>query len=764
MGSQGIRPGLIRFGPFALDTTSRELRKRGSLVKLQPQQFAVLLLLTERAGQIVSREEIHQHIWGNDTFVDFERGINFSINQIRAALGDDADKPRYIETIPRRGYRFICPVEATGQAIDPANGHAQEDESSSAKPMENLVSRAEPPDLPVMTNTAPAAESEAKNHQTANGARWKFTKWLLSGLGVATLLLVTALLLRGTFGDRHLRWPWLAKAKAVAPRGRTVPLTNFRGVAVEPVFSPDGKQIAFLWNGKDQRKLDLYVQMIGGEQPLRLTYSGIRQICCIDWSPDGQWISFVRCDNGVGGIFKVPVLGGAERKVTDVPCIETDFATPQWTRDGKSMLLSDRCAPNGPFGIVLFSFATGQRRCLASPPSNNTLYFGLNLSPDGTTVAFIRSTTQSMEDIYVLPLEGGSPRRLTADGKRLGEIMWAGDGKRIIFHSIRGGTLSGRLWNVSVDGGEIEPETVYPNMGTLSPDGRRVAFANFGGTEPPAIWQAELSAPGGPVLSQRRLIGSALYDGQPQLSPDRTKIVFASLRSGESEIWKSDGDGSNPMQLTSFGGELTGTPRWSPDGKWIVFDRRPGKHSQIYVIDPEGRNMHAITSGEYEDSVPSWSRDGQWIYFGSMRTGEWQLWKQKPEGGGPVQVTQHGGFTAFESYDGKTVYYSKREGEGIWSIPVGGGLETRVTGAPRLGDWGNWAVTETGLYLLDDDVMPRQTIEFYNFKTHKLAPVIPLEHSGREWDPGLDASRDGRTVLFVQWEPQVSLAMVENFQ
>ena len=112
MASLGTPPGLIRFGPFALDPTSRELRKRGSLVKLQPQQFAVLLLLTERAGQIVSREEIHQHIWGNDTFVDFERGINFSINQIRAALGDDAEKPRYVETIPRRGYRFIALVES----------------------------------------------------------------------------------------------------------------------------------------------------------------------------------------------------------------------------------------------------------------------------------------------------------------------------------------------------------------------------------------------------------------------------------------------------------------------------------------------------------------------------------------------------------------------------------------------------------------------------------------------------------------------------
>src|SRR5882757_10303451 len=111
MASSVTQPGLIRFGPFALDLTNRELRKRGYLVRLQPQQLAVLLMLAERPGQIVSRDEIHQRIWGSDTFVDFERGINFSINQIRAALGDDAAKPRFIETIPRPGYRFLCPIE-----------------------------------------------------------------------------------------------------------------------------------------------------------------------------------------------------------------------------------------------------------------------------------------------------------------------------------------------------------------------------------------------------------------------------------------------------------------------------------------------------------------------------------------------------------------------------------------------------------------------------------------------------------------------------
>src|SRR5262244_254852 len=101
----------IRFGPFELKFDSDELYRDGGPVKLPPQPFKVLALLTTRAGQLVTREELRQEIWGQDTFVDFDKGLNFCIKQIREALGDDADRPTYIETFPRRGYRFIAPVE-----------------------------------------------------------------------------------------------------------------------------------------------------------------------------------------------------------------------------------------------------------------------------------------------------------------------------------------------------------------------------------------------------------------------------------------------------------------------------------------------------------------------------------------------------------------------------------------------------------------------------------------------------------------------------
>jgi DNA-binding winged helix-turn-helix (wHTH) protein/TolB-like protein len=113
-------PSRVRFGVFDFDAASRELRRDGVVVRVQPQPAAVLGILVSRAGEIVTREEIRQAVWGSDTFVDFDRGLNFCIAQIRAALGDSADTPRFIRTLPKRGYQFIAPVQPIPSAADHA--------------------------------------------------------------------------------------------------------------------------------------------------------------------------------------------------------------------------------------------------------------------------------------------------------------------------------------------------------------------------------------------------------------------------------------------------------------------------------------------------------------------------------------------------------------------------------------------------------------------------------------------------------------------
>jgi len=342
--------------------------------------------------------------------------------------------------------------------------------------------------------------------------------------------------------------------------------------------------------------------------------------------------------------------------------------------------------------------------------------------------------------------------------------MWSSDGQHIIFNSARSGLI--RVWRIPAAGGAIEPETVYPGTGTLSRDGRRLAYV-----DPPDFWQGSvvisrmvLSSAGGQVVSQNRIITYG-ENTAPQPSPDGQQIIFQSRRSGKcGEIWKSDAYGSYPLQMTFFDEGFSGTPRWSPDGRWIAFDHHPVTHGQIYLIDHEGRNLHVVTSGNYENVVPGWSRDGTALYFASNRSGSWQIWRRELATGREAQVTQHGGFAAFESYDAKTLYYSRFEGAGIWSMPVGGGEEQQVIDALHKGYWGHFAVTDAGIYLLNSDAAPRPTIMFYNFQTKLLTPVLQLGENPVPWMANLATSRDGRTVLFAQGSGHSSITMAENFQ
>jgi serine/threonine protein kinase/Tol biopolymer transport system component len=548
--------------------------------------------------------------------------------------------------------------------------------------------------------------------------------------------------------------------RSLSVTGRIVPLTSLPGTVWDPAFSPDAKQIAFFWNGEDPLKSDLYVQLVGGDKPLRLTHTNSSgPFRSPAWSPDGREIAFGHCDDNGGAIFIVPALGGAERRLTDVVCTLGEVGHPNWTSDGKFLVLADRCVPDGPKGVVVFSLETGEKRCLTAPPPGDVGDLDPTLSPDQKTVAFIRMPTALVGDIYTVALAGGDLRRLTDENKFLPRLMWAADGQTIIFDS--GRSSLGGPWRISAAGGAIEPETMYPAVGALSRDGRRLVYANGSGVA--SIWRANLSRAGGQVVSQNRVIATQGTNDAAQLSLDGRQIVFGSQRTGRLEIWKSNADGSDPVQLTFFGGHA-GTPRWSPDGKWIAFDYRPENHSHVYLIDAEGRNLHMVVSGDYENGAASWSRDGASIYFASNRTGEWEVWRREFASGRETQMTHHGGMAAFESFDWKTLYYSKLEGAGVWSVPVAGGEEQRITQAPHLGYWGHFAVTEAGLYLVDADAEPGPTIMYYDFQTRRIKPVLVLKQDPLPWTANLSASRDGRTLLFVQAESRSMILMAENFQ
>jgi eukaryotic-like serine/threonine-protein kinase len=567
------------------------------------------------------------------------------------------------------------------------------------------------------------------------------------------IVLVGLSIIAATVGVLWPRFAGRDRSLPFANSPRTVPFTSFPGQKSGPAFSPDGNQIAFAWDGGSEDRPGIFVKLIDAETPLRLT-SDLDS--APEWSPDGRYVAFVRW-GGEGGIYRVPAHGGPERKLVNRAGSFT------WSPDGKTLAIASSNSSPEALSIFLISIETGEERRLTTPDAGSVGDTYPAFSPDGRSIAFIRSLNSQVSDIYLVPAAGGEPRRLTYDNLFLfSNLDWTADSREIVFSSHRGGIYS--LWRIQTSGGE--PSRVigageYSISPSVSRRGNRLAYVYQ--KRDVNIWRA--AGPNSKVKDRPpvKLIASTRNDEGPQFSPDGERIVFTSDRSGNYEIWVLDSDGRNPVQLTSFGGSHTGTPRWAPDGTQIAFDSRPEGHSSIYVVGLDGSNLRRVTVGTSDDVLPSWSRDGRWIYFGSRRTGDWQIWKTPAGGGNAVQVTRNGGQEAFESSDGQSLYYTKHREVGIWQMPVGGGEESRVF---DLGQMGHWALLKDGICFLNHEAEPQPAIEFFSFATRRTKQIIRLE---KRKAPGgasvLDVSRDGQSIIYWQVDQLDSdIMLVENFR
>jgi Tol biopolymer transport system component/DNA-binding winged helix-turn-helix (wHTH) protein len=715
------RIAVYEFGGYRLDPRARVLSLRDRPIALAPKSFDLLLLLVERRGRVVERDELIRELWP-DTVVE-EANLTFQVSTVRKALGEDGSTR--IETVPKHGYRFSGPVREV-------------------RPEENAAPEALPP----------AAKSPARR------------AWPL----IATMLVMAVALAALAL--------WRRQAAIEPPGGPqgpiAVPLTTFPGSEIYPTLSPDGSQVAFAWEGS-QDNVDIYLKLVGPGEPHRLTTDPATDFSPA-WSPDGRQIAFVRYlvvgDTDRCGIYVIPALGGAERRLAEIEL--TRFRAPAgllaWTPDGKWLGAAGRFGPDGPSEVWLLSPETGERRRLSVADVGQIGDFGPSFSPDGRFLALLRFATRSVGDVYLLPLgagytAGGPVVRLTHENMLVGGLGWNSRGNRLFYSS--GGALGYRtLRMLAIDPAHPErrvepvplPAGEHAAMLTSARD--RLVYARQ--QRDTNIWRLPLpasAARGGPTL----LIASTFDEHNPDFSADGTKITFTSTRSGTEEIWIANADGSAATQMTSVGGPNTSNSRWSRDGRTILFNSRRSGSSDLYVLDVATRSVQRLTDDPGDEYEPRWSRDGNWIYFASMRSGRPEVWKIASGGGPAVQVTRQGGVAAFESADGRWLYYAKdmTRPTSIWRVPVDGGEETKVLDG--LSYSFNFAVSDKGIYLLAvRGTPPVRLIEFFDLATRKTTSLHTLD---RPFWFGFALAPDERSILFSKIDSGGSdLMLVENLR
>jgi Tol biopolymer transport system component len=636
-----------------------------------------------------------QSLWP-DTFVE-EANLSYQISTLRKALGDDG--ARWIETVPKHGYRFA------GELAPP--------KPEEAAPQRRRIPWVIPAALAIVA-----------------GAALFFVKIRPAGEG--------------------------------STPGAPVPLTAFPGIQTQPSLSPDGSQVAFTWNGPNGDNFDIYVKLVGPGEPVRLTTDPLRDYCPA-WSPDGRQIAFVRFVNGQRAmLFVIPALGGGmERKLADLelPDILPDSVL-SWAPDSRHIVAGARFRKGEPWGIWLVPVEGGSPERLTTAGAELAFDSASAFSPDGRLLAFIRFFAEKNRSEIWVRNSNGDIKQVTSESGAILSLAWI-DNRRIVYTAGGGPSGQARRGIRVVEPGSSKPP-VNPGFGesavavSVSRNGNLVYARQQKDVN---LWRFDLADPS---ASRQRLAPSTYQNWTPAYSHDGKRVAFVSTRSGREEIWVADADGSRPVQVTRIGSR-TSNPRWSPDDQSLVFNSW-NPRSELYSVNLSDGLVERLTDDPGNQLEPSWSRNGKWIYCGSSRTGRLEIHRVPAGGGRLEQITRNGGLHAEESFDGKWLYYSKDaySPTSIWKVPRDGGEESRVIEGVSYSS--NFVPVEKGIYFISGALGQdgRSAIEFYEFDTGRTKALATTDKS-LSW--GLALSPDGRFLL----QPLVdhvsnNLMLVENFR
>jgi len=568
----------IRFGAFELNRQTAELFKFGRKLKLQGQPIAVLSVLLDRPGELVTREELRKHLWPEDTFVDFEHSLNTHIKKLRQVFDDDAEKPRYIETLPRRGYRFLARVEEV-----PTDAPVIAQVASAA----NTVAVLEPPPPSVMIEPAslPQPEPPSKPHRR---------------MFVIAALLVIAIAAGVVYWVYRPRTPVITGKHLLAQAGRREVVLGFHPVET------DGKNVYFQEAAGDHARIG-QVSVNGGEVSYFDT-SPLKWPEIFDIAPDGSELILYDLSDQFGIVsFAFPLPHGPIRKIPG---------------PGAAFLYlpaSDRLIYQTENDHQLFTEkrdGTDVRKILRLPKEffGNWPNYSFAVSPDGQRARFNNVGNQMWESA----IDGSSQHRILIEHK--GTMccgIWSPDGKLFVFSSED--RERDNLWAITERGFPFYRLSSQPvrltdgpisfRYATVSEDGKRI-FAR-GETK-----RGELNVYDAESRKFRPYL-NGISAGFTDFSRDGQWVTYVSHPDGA--LWRSRMDGSDPLKLTDTSLGRVINPKWSPDGRFIAFSTLDRDYNpKIYLSPADGGDPMLLVSGEFRPVGPTWSPDGNSIAYGGM--------------------------------------------------------------------------------------------------------------------------------------------------
>ncbi|MGB7168739.1 MAG: winged helix-turn-helix domain-containing protein [Acidobacteriaceae bacterium] len=571
----------FRFGLFEADAESGELRRSGIRIRLQAQPFRLLLCLLEQPGELVTREEIQQRLWGSDTIVDFDHSLGTAINKLREALGDSAENPRFIETLARRGYRFLAPVTV----VTDAPAHV---------PVADAVPRQDR--MPVSATSSPGLST--------HGARSRGVTWWRAAAAAAVLGLIAGAYWAGRWRSDAYRTP--TRITQITFSGRVAPadplFESFPGTAT------DGSRIYFPEIENGQSVLAQALIADGETRTLALPEE-LAAPSLGDLSPDGSRL-LLRNHLATApeqALWVVSTIGGTARRIPGI--LAHDAA---WMPDGQRILYA-----SGD-DLYIARENGGESRKLATLPGRA---FWLRWSPDGKRLrlTLLNSETHT-STLWELNRDGSGAHQLLDGWNNAAPAeccgSWTDDGRYYVFQSARGGDSN--IWAIPERGGLLgsPQKPISITNGPMSYQapitergGRRVFFI---GLNPQAELlrydrSGRIFVPYGEDLTLARRVEFS-HDGQ----------WAAWIRQDDNSLWVSRKDGSARVQITGRPMEIF-MMHWSPDNRQLVFmGRQPGKPWKIFTVDADGGHLQELTNEQRSEADPDWSPDGRTVIFGRL--------------------------------------------------------------------------------------------------------------------------------------------------